>query len=147
MALIADDAGDRAAQILILTESLRTIVEADTALVRARRPLAEGAAAEEKQRLVNAYRLEMTRISQDPALIKDAPRAALDALTTATQALQAAVAEHAAEVAAVKAVSEGLVQAIAQEVNREAAARRGYAPHGGLSAGMAAPAVAIDRKA
>jgi len=118
MALIADDAADRAQQLLALTERLTAILLEETALIEARKPLPDGAAAEEKERLVNAYRLEMARIKAEPALIGAAPEDQRTALKGATHALNEALAAHEMALAAVKTLTEGLVQAMAEEVAR-----------------------------
>jgi hypothetical protein len=73
MALIADDAADRAQQMLLVTERLTAIVLEETRRIDAREAPLGGAEAEEKQRLANAYRLELARIKLDRGLIDAAP--------------------------------------------------------------------------
>ncbi len=48
MALIADDAKDRAEQLILLTERLTTLILAETAQIEAREPPLAGERAEEK---------------------------------------------------------------------------------------------------
>lgn len=147
MALIADNAEDRVQQLVLLTEKLAGIVEGETALIDARQPLPGGDAAEEKQRLVNVYRLEMARIRDDRALIGDATDAARAHLRTATARLQTSLAAHEAALGAVKALTEGLVQAMAEEVSRLKASSGAYGADGVL-AGASGPApVALNRTA
>ena len=147
MALIADDAADRAEQLLALTQRLRALIAAEADAMRARLPLPDGPALEEKQRLVNAYRLEMTRIAQDNALIATAPASTLNALRAATQSLQDALGRHDAELSAVRAISEGLVEAMAEDIARQESARAGYGAKGGPAASQRAPAVVVNKTA
>lgn len=147
MALIADDAADRAEQLLALTQRLRALIAAEADAMRARLPLPGGPALEEKQRLVNAYRLEMTRIAQDNALIATAPAPTLNALRAATQSLQDALGRHDAELSAVRAISEGLVEAMAEDIARQESARAGYGAKGGPAASQRAPAVVVNKTA
>ena len=71
MALIADDAAHRVEQLLLMTERLAALAAEDTRRIEAREPLIE-AETDEKNRLANAYRLELARIKQDHALIQAA---------------------------------------------------------------------------
>ena len=73
MALLADDARDRAEQLLLITERLTAMVTEETRRIDARQSPLEGAQADEKNRLANAYRLELARIKQEPSLIQSAP--------------------------------------------------------------------------
>lgn len=147
MALLADDAADRARQLILLTERLGALIEADTQRIEAREPLAEGEAAEEKARLSNAYRLELARIKQEPDLIKDAPAALLGELKTKTQRLHEILARHDIALGAVKLVAEGLVQAMAEEVARQRGAAQGYGARGAMAGPSGPTPVALDRNA
>lgn len=147
MALLADDAADRARQMLALTERLAELIETENAMMRARQPLPAGADADEKQRLVNAYRLEMARIKEDRALIAEAPEALRAALRAATARMQAALAEHELALGALKAVTEGLVQAMAEETARLRTGGGFYGANG-APAGQTGPTpVTLNQKA
>src|SRR6185436_9223362 len=91
MALLADHAADRVEQLILLSERLGALVAQEAERIETRSPLLEGAEAEEKNRLANAYRLELARVQQDPELIKTAPRPLLDALKKRTLALNHAL--------------------------------------------------------
>ncbi|MBI3439931.1 MAG: flagellar basal-body protein FlbY [Proteobacteria bacterium] len=147
MALIADHAGDRAEQLVLITARLTTLIEEETQRIDARLPPAEGEEADEKNRLANTYRLELARIKQDPDLIKGAPPATLAALRQSTVALHETLARHEAALNAVKIVSEGLVHAMAEEMTRQRSSTSGYAPNGGLSSPAGPQPAIIDRKA
>ncbi len=147
MALIADNPADRARQMLALSERLTDLIETDTALMRARQALDEGEGAEEKQRLVNAYRLEMARIRDDRSLIADAPEDARAALRAGTERLNAALARHEATLGALKTLTEGLVQAMAEEVTRQKGGGGVYGATGAPSARFGPAPVALNRTA
>lgn len=130
MALMAEDAQDRAEQLLLITERLTALIVDETERVEARQPPLEGAAAEEKNRLANAYRLELGRIKQDRSLIEPARPDTLSRLRRQTLVLHEALAAHELAVAAVKTVSEGLVHALAEEVARQRSGGLNYGAGG-----------------
>lgn len=137
MALIADDAKDRAEQLLLMTQRLTSLIDAETRRIEARLPPLDGPEAEEKARLANAYRVELARVKQDRALIAGAPATVLAQLRQDTQSLHASLAAHEGALSAVKLVAEGLVQAMAEEVVRQRGGDAQYgasgervAPHG-----------------
>jgi len=147
MALIANDGRDRAEQLLLATERLTALVIEETRRIETREPPLDGDEAEEKNRLANAYRLELARIKQDRSLIEAAPPSLLQNLRTATERLHIALADHEIALGAVKLVTEGLVQAMAEEVARQ----RGSAGHYGARGEIAEPAspvpTVLDRNA
>ncbi|MGE0046682.1 MAG: flagellar basal body protein [Hyphomonadaceae bacterium] len=147
MALIADNPSDRAQQMLALTERLTETIARETELMRARQPLPEGEGAEEKQRLVNAYRLEMARIRDDRGLIAEAPDALRARLRAATVSLQDALAAHEAALGALKALTEGLVQAMAEEVARLRAGGGSYGASGAMTGTSGPTPVALNETA
>lgn len=147
MALVADHAGDRAEQLVLITERLTALIEDETQRIDTRQPPVEGDIAEEKNRLANTYRLELARIKQDPELLRGAPPKALAALKQRTVTLHESLARHEAALNAVKLVSEGLVQAMAEEVFRQRSSMSGYAPNGGMSTPVSPRPAIMDRKA
>ncbi len=147
MALLADGAQDRAEQLAIITTRLAALVEEDVRRIGARSPPLMGAQAEERNRLANAYRLELARIKQDPSLIAGAAPGALEKLKQDTQSLQDTLAAHELALGALKTVSEGLVQAMAEEVTRQRGGSLNYGA-GGVVSGAPGPKPAlIDRSA
>jgi len=147
MALVADHATDRAEQLVLITERLTALIEVETQRIDARLSPTEGNEADEKNRLANTYRLELARIKQEPDLIKGAPPASLAVLRKRTVTLHEALARHEAALNAVKLVSEGLVQAMAEEVVRQRSSMSSYAPNGGLSTPPSPRPAIMDRKA
>ncbi|MFZ4069655.1 MAG: flagellar basal body protein [Caulobacterales bacterium] len=148
MPLLADNATDRAQQLLALTERLTGLIQAEIVQLDAMKPPPVGPEADEKARLVNIYRHEMVRISQEPALIAAAPAATRAALRKATETLNATLDRHMISLTAQKEVSEGLVQAIAEEVGRHRAGPAAYTAAGSYrGAPASATAVAVNRSA
>jgi len=147
MALKADDAADRAAQMLLVTERLATLIAAETQRIDARLPPLDGAEAEEKTRLANAYRLELTRIKHDRSLIEGADEDTLSKLRAATEQLHVCLAAHEASLNAVKVISEGLVHAMAEELARLRGGETGYQANGGLAAMSGPMSTVIDKSA
>ena len=147
MALIADHAADRAEQLALITERLTALIAEETLRIDDRLPPSDGKDADEKNRLANTYRLELARIKQDQDLIKDAPPTVLATLRQRTVTLHETLARHEAALNAVKLVSEGLVQAMAEEVVRQRSSTTSYAPNGGLSTPPSPRPAIMDRKA
>jgi hypothetical protein len=147
MALIADDAKDRAEQLLLITTRLTALITEETRRIEAREAPLAGADADEKTRLANAYRLELARIKQNHGLIEGAAPETLTRLRQSTVALHETLDAHELALNAVKLVSEGLVQAMAEEVVRQRGDGVNYGASGELVApGGLGPAV-LDRTA
>lgn len=147
MALVADNPADRAEQLALVTERLSALIAEETQRIDARLPLAEGAEADEKSRLANAYRLELARIQQEPDLLKGAPEPLLGRLRQSTVGLHEALARHEIALNAVKVVSEGLVQAMAEEVVRQHDGGTNYGARGALQRTPGPRPAILDRSA
>lgn len=147
MALIADDAADRAEQMVLLTERLTALITEETRRIEAREAPLDGADAEEKNRLANAYRLELARIKQDRSLIDAAPADLLARLRRSTETLQSTLDAHEIALNAVKIVAEGLVHAMAEEIVRQRGGARGYGASGAIETQSGATPTVIDRSA
>jgi hypothetical protein len=147
MALIADDAEDRAEQLVLVSVRLAALVAEDTRRIEARLPPLDGAEGDEKARLANTYRLELTRIKHDRSLVEGAPPETLRRLRETTVALNEILAAHELALGAVKLVSEGLVQAMAEEVSRQRNGEANYAQHGGLASPASPTPTVVDRSA
>ena len=147
MALLAEDAADRAAQLLLLTERLGVLVVAETQTLAAGQPLAgDGGDGAELRRLANAYRLEMARIRADANLIAPAPRPLRERLQAATEQLQGQLETFNNALSAAREITEGLVRAVAEEVQRARKGPAGYDAQGGYADASTLP-VALDQRA
>ena len=137
---------ERARQLTALTERLTERLAEETRCFEARRPQDAAPGLSETQSLANLYRRETARVKMDPGLLDDLPAAERDALVGATQAFEAVLARHQRALEAAKAITEGLVQAIAQEVASARAQGTGYGA-GGQAAAADARAVTLNRTA
>lgn len=147
MALLADDAAQRAEQLLLVTERLTALVAEDTRRIDAREAPLDGAEADEKNRLANAYRLELTRVKHDKSLIEGAPPALLTRLRTSTVTLHETLAAHELALNAVKVIAEGLVHAMAEEVVRQRGEGASYGALGVLETPSGPSPAVLDRTA
>ena len=145
MALFADDAHDRVAQLIALTERLTAKLAEETRAFENRRPQDVIGGLEETQRLANLYRHESVRVKADRSLIETAELSQRLALMQATEAFEAVLARHARAVEAARTVSEGIVRAIAAEV-ADVRSPGGYGSGGQAQSGDAR-AVTLNRKA
>ena len=147
MALLANDGKDRAEQLLLLTDRLIEYIAEETRRIDAREPSLDGAAADEKNRMANAYRLELARIKQDRTLLDGAPPAILDRLRERTNALHEHLAQHEIALGAVKLITEGLVQAMAEEISRLRGGAAGYGAKGAMQGPSGPTPTIVDRSA
>lgn len=136
----ASGADDRVQQLIGLTRRLTDLLAAEAAAFEARKPHQAAPSSDETARLANAYRHESMRIKADPSLIAGVSAAARERLIQVTQTFEAVLARHGRALAAAKTVTEGIVQAIAEEV---AAARSAAAPYGADARAPKADASAI----
>jgi len=130
MRIAAQDAADRVAQLIVLTERLTELVAAQAQAFEQRRPQDAAAVLEELSGLANVYRHESGRVRAEPALISGASPAERTRLVRATEALDAVLARQARALEAARFVTEGLVRAIAEEVaaQRERGEAQSYGP-------------------
>lgn len=123
------------------------LIEEETRCIAARLPALSGAQGEEKNRLANAYRLELARIKQDRSLVESAPPPLLAQLRVSTERLHESMAAHETALGAVKVIAEGLVQAMAEEVVRQRGGAASYGARGALSPPASASPAIVDRTA
>ncbi len=146
MTLAAIDSDDRAAQLITLTERLTVRLTEEIRAFEIRRPHLVAAGAAETLRLANIYRHEALRIRQNPALLSGARDELKERLVKATAAFQETLTRHGRAVAAAKALTEGLVHAIAKEVAVRRGRAAGYGPTARASLGDAS-AITLNRRA
>lgn len=147
MALVVEDAADRAEQLLLVTQRLTALIAEETRRIEAREPPLSGAEADEKNRLANTYRLELARIKHDKSLIEGAAANVLVALRQQTTRLHVQLEKHELALGAVKLVAEGMVQAMAAEVARQRAGAAGYGASGALDAPAGPNPAVLDKTA
>lgn len=125
---MTNPAEDNVERLIILTERLTDRLAVDSQAFEARRPMEAAVRLEETSRLANLYRHESARVRADPSLVSGAPPAARARLVQASEAFESVLARHGRALYAAKAVTEGVVRSIAEEVARSRTAMTGYGP-------------------
>lgn len=123
----AELAAARIRQLVDLTEALTIRLADETRAFEAQRPQDAAASLPQTQEMANLYRRDSAHVKANPALLASAPAADKAALLKATEAFETVLARHSRAVDAARKISEGLMQAIAQEV---AAARTPASAYG-----------------
>jgi len=113
-----------------LTEALTARLDNETTAFLEHRAQDVAAGLAQTQEMANQYRRETAQIKANRSLIAAAPMSDRTALITATQTFEAVLARHGLAVEAARVISEGLVQAIAQEVSAARAQGTGYGATG-----------------
>jgi len=130
MALSAQNPSDRARQLLALTERLTQRLAEETVVLEAHRPQDLHDRLEETRNLSNLYRIESMRVKADPGLLKGISAQEKQALVKATEAFNAQLAHYERAVNAAKTVTEGIVAAIADDMNTRRAGNMTYGARG-----------------
>ena len=139
---------DRAEQLETMTRRLIGLVSSEADAVRAHRLSAANADWDEKERLVHAWRIEVSRIKADPSLLSGLSQGRKDQLLVSSRELETALEAHAMALAASKTVTEGLVRSIAAEIASVRAAPAGYGRSGANAASnRQASGLAVNAKA
>ncbi|UDF02579.1 flagellar basal-body protein FlbY [Asticcacaulis sp. AND118] len=133
MSISARDANDYAAQLLILTERLTERLTGETEALEAHRPLDIRESVEETRSLSALYRQESARLKADPSRLKGLSNAHKDSLRRATEAFVTISERHARAVEAAKAISEGLMKAVADSLNETRKPSLTYGPGAAIS--------------
>lgn len=140
---------ERAEQLLAMTTRLIGLLDDEIEAVNARKLDASGANWDEKERLVHAWRLEVSRIKADPSQMAGLSPARKDALRTAARDLDERLQAHERALSAARTVTEGLVRSIAAEIAESRSAPAGYGAKGALAGGpkREASGLAVNAKA
>ena len=125
---------DRAEQLDVMTRRLIGLVTAEIEALKAHRLSQANADWDEKERLVHAWRIEVSRIKADPSLLAGLSTARKETLKAGAKELERVLETHAHALAASKEVTEGLVRSIAAELASVRAAPAGYGRAGALNA-------------
>jgi len=143
------DAIDRAEQLLAMTRRLDALISAEIEAIKARRLDGGSADWDEKERLAHAWRLEVAHIKANPSALAGIGDALKVQLREAARALEDKLEAHALALNAMKAVTEGLVRSIANEIASARSAPPGYGRHGSVNpaAKREASGLAVDAKA
>ena len=147
MALSATDATDRVEQLVILTERLTALIAEQAACFEQRRPQDAAAMLEEVSRLANLYRHESARVRADTSMISGAPLEARTRLVRATEGFDAVLARQGRALEAARTITEGLVRAIADEVQVQRTQTAGYGAAGAIRRTEAPTSIALNQRA
>ncbi len=147
MALAAKNATDRVEQLILLTERLTSLIQAEREALEAKNHASAEALQREAAPLANLYRQECDRIRQYPALVADAPQDRRAALAQRTERFHDALDAHAKIVAALKQLTEGLVRSIADHVAENRTQQSGYGPGAVEARARAGSAITLNRTA
>lgn len=138
----------RLEQLIVLTERLTSLIADQAQAFEARRPQDAALNMEETSRLANIYRREAEQMRAQPSLFSDAPIKLRYRLIQATEAFDAVIARQGRAIHAAKTITEGLVQAIAQEVATQRTSNAAYGPTGAKPVVPgAATAVTLNQRA
>lgn len=139
-------ADERLSQIVALARRLAEAVERERALFQARRPRELEAVLVEKEALADAYAREMRILAREREWVEAASPAMRDTLRETLGGLRALLADYAGAIVARRAVVEGLVRALGQEVARQRQPMTAYGAAGGGAAARPT-AIAFDQNA
>lgn len=140
---------DRADQLIAMTRRLAALILDEIEAVRTRTLDAGTSDWDEKERLVHAWRLEVSRVKADPALLAGMSEDRKGQMRDAAKALEDGLEEHARALNAMKVVTEGLVRSIAAEIASVRSAPAAYGRSGTVNSGQRreASGLAVNAKA
>jgi hypothetical protein len=143
------DANDRADQLFAMTDRLVFLIREEIEAVKNRRLESTMAGWDEKDRLVHAWRLEVSRVKADPTLLAGVSEDRKVRLRESSKALEEGLEAHANALNAMKTVTEGLVRSIAAEIASARSAPAAYGRSGMVSGAQRreASGLAVDAKA
>ncbi|HEY5347269.1 MAG TPA: hypothetical protein VIJ72_03680 [Rhizomicrobium sp.] len=116
----------RIERMIAMAERLIVALEADITALKLGKPAAMKTGDPEVQRLSALYSREAQNF--DPAIAKAAPAPLRARFIEITRKFREVLTQHARAVARVKNASEGMIRAIAEEVERLRAPMRTYGP-------------------
>ena len=146
---MTSDSVDRATQLLAMTQRLVTLMGEEVEAVKTRKLQGPSAEWDEKERLVHAWRIEVSKVKAEPGLLAGIPNDLKLSLRDAAKALEDGLEAHANALMATKTVTEGLVRSIAAEIASSRSAPAAYGRSGTVnpSARREASGLAVDAKA
>lgn len=146
---MTSDTNERASQLLAMTQRLADLVAAEIEAMKARKLTSQSAEWDEKERLVHAWRLEVSRVKADPTLLAGINAELKAGLRDAAKQLEQGLEAHAQALTATRTVTEGLVRSIAAEIASNRSAPAAYGRTGAVNGGQRreASGLAVDAKA
>lgn len=142
--LAANSPAERAEALILLTTRLTGLIEQETALFEARRPLETQAFQDEKSKLATLYRREIAAVKQQPDRLESAPEALKAQLKDVTGHFTTALEANGRAVEALRVLTEGIVRAVADEAGRLQDQDTGYGPG---TRRPSSPSIAVNQRA
>jgi hypothetical protein len=103
---MTSDSTERATQLLAMTQRLVALVGAEIEVVKARKLSSLSADWDEKERLVHAWRIEVSRVKNEPALLDGISPDLKASLRQAAMEMEQNLEAHAQALMATKTVTE-----------------------------------------
>ncbi len=126
---------DPVATLSRLAEQIRRVMAEELAIHRSGRPREAEAVIAEKTRLAAEYQAMAKALLQDEAWLKNAAHAdRRNRLKRELAALQAEIDAHARAIRRYQLLTEGVVRAVAEEIERQRSPFKGYGPAAGRPA-------------
>lgn len=120
------ESSDLLASLVALTERLTAMITRENTLLRRREPRQLSNFHDEKTRLTDLYTREMAVLRRNDGVLKGARPKDVATLKKVTASFRKALADHNTMVGALKSVTEGMIQAIADEVTKRNNPVQGY---------------------
>jgi hypothetical protein len=141
----ASAADERLDRLVAIIGRLKGALEGERTLFEARRPRELAGLISEKEALAELYAKEMRALGKERAWVEAASASARQRLQQAVGELRFLLGDYSRAILARRAVVEGLVRALGQEVARQ---RQPLTSYGAARpGGMGAPAIAFDQRA
>lgn len=142
--LAANSPAERAEALILLTARLTDLIEQETVLFEARRPLETQSFQDEKSKLATIYRREIAAVKQQPDRLESAPEAIKRQLKDETERFTTALEANGRAVETLRVLTEGIVRAVADEAARLKDQDSGYGPG---TRRAATPSIAVNQRA
>ena len=120
------DADQRIEQIILLTERLADCTQRECEILRSKRPRDMAPVHEEKSKIAAAYAREIAQLRRDKTLSAAAQPELTARLKDTTARFRAALDELSRQLGRVRRISEGMIRAIADEMQSREVSPVGY---------------------
>lgn len=119
--------------LTLLTRRLTDVINQENALIKNRRPAEAKALIEEKSRLAAAYAREMDMVRRNGGVRAFATAEQLQELRSETAQFQKILDDHRRILERARALTEGMLKAVGDEVARRQQPAQGYGKNAALS--------------
>lgn len=130
----AAEARNPVVTLTLLTRRLTEVINQENALIRNRRPSEAKSLIEEKARLAAAYAKEMDMVRRNGGVRAFATAEQLQELRAETAQFQKILDDHRRTLERARAITEGMLKAVGDEVARRQQPTQGYGKNAALRA-------------